>query len=530
VLLGLPQILGENHVEAGFATVRGRHLFAFVRTLRYVGAVKRLMSFAPEALATILLALIALKAALAVDLVYDSLSYHLPFAARRAHLLSSWQFQRPPAAIDPLTGYYDGFPALADLAKGWAWRLTGWPEVVNLFGLASLLAFLAYVRFMWRVPFAWVAIGLLAVPAIQTAAAGNYVDIPANIEFAIVLLSICDLYIRPERFTRPGPWLILFAAAFAAAHTKLQSSVFVCLTMPFVLPPIFKLLGERRRDPLTLVKFGALYLAACLAIAGNLIKNLIRFGNPFYPLDTKIAGLHFPGPITDDAWLLPGRPYFGMPEFFQWLLSVLEYKALGGRETVYDNGMGNVPWDSPAAAMGGFFSALVVASVAFFVVAVARRRDRVSFVLAACLAITTLIVANFPNAHNLRYETFLMVVLITGCLLLTQRDDLRDLALAYRIVLFSSLVFVVSVTGGIYFKPAYNPMQKWVADTGAEAILRRVVKESGDVICLEQGPGKFDTRFTIVFSPAFHQELNREIPYAVREGDCTGRKTISGWR
>ena len=78
---------------------------------------KRVVSYAPPTLALILLTLVALKAALAIDLGPENLSMHLPFAARRAHLLVGWQFQRPAAWINPLTGYYDGFPILADVIR-----------------------------------------------------------------------------------------------------------------------------------------------------------------------------------------------------------------------------------------------------------------------------------------------------------------------------------------------------------------------------------------------------------------------------
>jgi hypothetical protein len=493
-------------------------------------ATHRLVAHAPTALAAILLALIVLKAALAVDLTYDSLSYHLPFAARRAHILVGWQFQRAPAFINTLTAYYDGFPVLADLIKGYAWRLTGWAEIVNLFGLVGLGAFFAYVRFVLGIGLPWVVIGVLAVPQIQTAAPGNYVDLPACAAFAIMLFSICDLYLRPQRFTRAGPWLILFFAAFTAAHIKLQTSVLVCLAMPFVLPPIWWLLGERRRDWRVVAKSGALLIAACLAIAGNLIKNLIRFGNPLYPIDLKIAGLHIAGPVVEDAWLVHGRPYSHLPEAAQWVLSLLEFGGFGGREGAYDNGMGNVPWESAAAAMGGFFAFLVIASLAFFTLAVASRRDRLSIVLASCLAIVTLVVANFPNSHNLRYEMYWMMFLIVSCLWLLERAELRDYLVSYRIVLFASLVFVTAVTGAVYFTPTYNPIQTYVGVRSADELLRRVITRPGEVICLEQGAGHFDSRFTIMFSPALHKELNGQFPYGVREGECADLKTISGWR
>jgi len=85
---------------------------------------------------------------------------------------------------------------------------------------------------------------------------------------------------------------------------------------------------------------------------------------------------------------------------------------------------------------------------------------------------------------------------------------------------------VTSVTSGMYFTPVWDPMQNYVDRTGVEKLLDPVVK-SGDVICLEQGPGEWDSRFTIFFAPIFHKKLAEERPYGVREGPCAaGSKTI----
>jgi hypothetical protein len=95
----------------------------------------------------------------------------------------------------------------------------------------------------------------------------------------------------------------------------------------------------------------------------------------------------------------------------------------------------------------------------------------------------------------------------------------------FKIVLMSSLVYVTSITGEIYFTPIWNPMQRYVDRSGADQMLRAIVKP-GDVICLEQGPGAWQNRQTILFAPVFHRALAKERPYAIREGDCAGFKTL----
>lgn len=488
---------------------------------------KRVVSCAPLALALVLLALIALKAALAIDLGSENLSMHLPFAARRAHLLVGWQFQRPAAWINPLAGYYDGFPILADVVKGYVWRLSGWSESVNLFALASLLAFFAYVRLVWGVSLAWLVIGVLAVPAIQTAAASNYPDIPACAAFAIVLLSICDLYVRPDRFRRPARWVIMFAAAFVAAHISLKISGLVCVAMLALAWPVWRLLREKPWP--IVIGYFALLFAAELVVAGNLIKNLIRFHNPAYPFDAPVLGIHLHGPVLHQQQWDLNQVYRHLPNFSRWLYSVTEFGGFEGREGAFNNGMVGVPADSPAFAMGGFFSFLVFASLAFFVLAVIKRRDRVSFVFAACVVLSVLVFANLPNAYDLRHGTFWMMILITSCLMLLDRTDLAEYLQAYRIVLFASLVYVTAVTGARSFIPTYQPAQNYVDTTGADALLRNAVTQPREVVCLEQGAGHFDSTATILFAPVFHAQLDAAIPYGIREGECAGLKTIAGW-
>jgi hypothetical protein len=482
-------------------------------------------------LAAILVVLICLKSIMAVDLVWDSLAYHLPFSAQRVGLLTDWQFQRPPPDKDNIAAYYLGFPILGDLLRGWMWKFSGRPEAVNLLGVISLLALAIYLKWAFRqLEVAWVLIGVLAIPAIQTAAAGNYVDLPANAAFTILLFSIVDLWSNPEKFRRPARWLVLFLAAFAAANTKLQTGVFVCLTMPFVVLPAWRLLRERNAEWPAIAGTALLGISAALLIAVNFIKNLVLYQNPFYPVDMKVAGIHFAGPLAHDAWLIPGRAYGDLPQPLQTLISILEFHSLDGRGIPYTNGMGDVPREAASAGMGGFFSALVVASICFLGVCVSRRRDRSSIVMLIVFVVSGVVISVFPNSHNLRYETFWMMFLIISCLLLLRAPSLHQYLHSYKIVLIASLVFVTSVTGGIYFTPVWNQMQDYVDRSGAEKLLESVVK-SGDVICLEQGPGQWDNRFSIMFAPIFHQKLAKERPYAIKEGFCKGYKTIPPvWR
>jgi hypothetical protein len=487
----------------------------------------KVASWLPAAFATILLVLTFLRAITTVDTTWDGLAYHLQFSAQRVGLLPDWQIQRPAPERNLISAYYLGLPALPDLIRGWMWKLTGLPEAVNLLGLLSLLTLAAYLKWAFRqIEVAWVLIALFAVPAVQTAAAGNYVDVPAHAFFTIFLLSIVDLWTNPEKFLRPPRWVVLFLSAFAAANMKPQTSVLVFVAAPFLFPPVWKLLRARQAKPSVFVGAAALATGAAVIVAANLIKDFFYFGNPLYPTEIKVAGIVFPGPMTRDAWLIPGRVYENVPHAIVWLLSVLEYRALDGRPVPYTNGMGNVPWTMPSAALGGFFSALVVASICFLVLGASQRRDRLGWVFLATAVISTVLTAFLPNYFNLRYSLYWIMLLVIGCLLLLSLPTLRSYLLGYKIILISSLVFVTSVTSGVHFIPEFRTAQAFVDQTGVGNLLERVV-QAGDTICLEQGAGEWDSRFTILLSPIFHQKIAQERPYSIREGDCRGFKTLS---
>lgn len=483
----------------------------------------------PAILVTGLIVSTCIKAATAVDMTWDSLSYQIPFSALRAGLMTPWQFQRGPIAEDNLAAYYAGFPILADVMRGWMWRLSGWPEATNLFAVMLLGALVGYLKWAFRVPAAWAFIALLAIPLIQTAVASSYVDVPANAALAIFIFSICDLWVNPEKWYRPPRWIVMFLAAFVAANMKLQTTAFVCLAMPFVLPPAWRLLRARNARWPHIAAAGLVLILAALLVQYNLVKNLLLHSNPFWPVDMRIAGIQLAGAVSQDAWLSPGRAFYWLSQYQQWLISVLEFHSLDGRDPPYSNGMG-MTTNPLAGGMGGFFSGLVVASICFFILCVWRRRDRLSLCLLGALVCCTLICAVSPNAQILRYDTFWMMLLVISCLLMLQAPGFESLLQSYKIILIAALAFITSVTAGASFIPAWGPtLQEYVDRSGAEKLLERVV-QPGDVICLEQGPGKFDNRFTIMFAPIFHQRLAAARPYGIKEGWCDGYKTISGWR
>src|SRR5215210_5621014 len=68
----------------------------------------------------VLLGVLTIKALSDIDVIWDNLAYHLPFAALRSGIFGS-EFSYGPY----LNAVYEGFPPLHDILKGYLWKLTG---------------------------------------------------------------------------------------------------------------------------------------------------------------------------------------------------------------------------------------------------------------------------------------------------------------------------------------------------------------------------------------------------------------------
>src|SRR5664279_1626941 len=85
---------------------------------------------------------ILLKAVFDFDTQWDSLWYHLPFAARLWGTVSESSVRFSPL----LENRYAGFPLLAEYLQGLAWYVTGRPESANLVAFLSLAVYLLFLK------------------------------------------------------------------------------------------------------------------------------------------------------------------------------------------------------------------------------------------------------------------------------------------------------------------------------------------------------------------------------------------------
>lgn len=211
---------------------------------------------------------------------WDALGYHLPYVNL---VLQSGSFADVPAGVPYLSSY----PHLVELAFT-AWRaLLPDDRLVELahlpFGLlgAAAIAAIAY-RHGARPAYATVAGAVwLTLPAVFLQLPTNYTDVAS----AALLLSAIALVLSPLDRTR-----VLLAAVAIGLFLGAKPQAPVAAAMLLVLLTV---LAWRRG--LGRAAVGAWLLA--LAIGGRIyLVNIIRHGNPVWPVRIDLGPVHLPGP------------------------------------------------------------------------------------------------------------------------------------------------------------------------------------------------------------------------------------------
>jgi hypothetical protein len=248
-----------------------------------------LLSSMATLLALLALADLGLRAMLRQDLAWDTVLYHLPFAALRGGVPVPYEMS------DQMRPIYEGFPALPHLVQGVLWRLTGSVRAASLANYLALVGFLVYAQRVLHAPFGLVAAIALTAPMVVIQASASYVDLFGNAFLAAGACSCLYIFLFPERAGRAVLIGGLLALA-AAACSKYQ-----LVPIAALLLGLFPVLALRRPLPTGLPRSGILLLCAGAALLGAApyLKNLVMYGNPFWPIRVPVLGELFP--YTKDA-------------------------------------------------------------------------------------------------------------------------------------------------------------------------------------------------------------------------------------
>jgi hypothetical protein len=454
-----------------------------------------------QVLAVLVAASILHAAAHDVSTTWDVWYYHLPFAARAAHLVGpdSYVFHATNQAR------YDGFPLLAERLQGLFWRLTGRPESANLVAGAALAMFITWLRRAHGVPWHLAVLALLAVPLVQLHASSAYIDLPSNLAASALVLEVLRLYAFPEPVTgRLLARLLGLCAIVVNMRFQLHPLVALCLLVaaPRVLPPLWRAPSRR---PLLLAA-----LALPLVFAAPL-HNLAVHHNPYFPMKLSLLGITFPGP---EGVYSNAPPYLEhAPRSLRWLYSVLEVNlrpfAERRRWTIDQWG----PYDSTYNRMGGFFGVYAVFLVALLGWLAWRDPTRQARRAALGFALLTAVSSLWPQSHELRYYMYWIIVLVAlDLILLARRADAAHLQPWIGVACGAALGVVLWVTGAGYAYASGSTFAELVKDKVDAAYVEGL--HDGDRVCLKREP------WTFLYAARFHAPRRYVVQETEKAGDC----------
>jgi hypothetical protein len=443
-----------------------------------------------------------------VSKAWDAWSYHLPFAARLAGIVPSetYVFSHDNQVR------FEGFPLLAEAVQGLFWRITGRPEATSLLSLAALFAIPVFLHRTRRVPLHLSFLALVAIPLVQIHATGSYIDLPANACATLLFLCVHRALAKREP---PSLRLLVWAAVFAAVTTNMKFQLFPAVVLAsiillvrsvtrFVTPEGVRRAGRGKRL--------AVFALALPIVFATPIKNVVRHGNPVWPVEMAVLGRSLPHAET--AYFSSPAHLQSAPRPVRFLRSVLEIDnrpIASHRRWSVDQW---TPRDEPAYRMGGFFGAYVALNLLALGFAAWRRRSREARAAVGLMFAVTVLASVMPQSHELRYYMHWMLLLVALNLTLWAREAPATTGF----VAASAVAVVAWSTGGGYLYASGDSFASLV-DTKVE---RAVIESAqpGEHLCIAREP------WTFLYAPAFHRGASHIVRESTSDADCAHARRV----
>ena len=431
---------------------------------------------------------------------YDVWYYHLPFAARLVGLLDPAVY----AFSSDNQPRFEGFPLFAELLQGLVWRVTGRVEATSFVSLGALFA-LPFTLWKWfRVPAGIALVAFLAIPLVHIHATAGYVDLPANAGATLLVLLV---YRRLASSGPPAVRELVAAAALAAATANSKFQL-----VPIVAISALAMLVITIRRGATWGRM-LVFAVALPLVFTTPIKNVLRHGNPVWPVELTVLGHAFPYVEAAYAQSPPHLAASSRPVRFA--RSVLEVDnrpiATHGRWSLDQW----APPSDPSCRMGGYFGAYVAVLLVGVFAAAFRSRD--GRIAAAVLGAVTLLAAFVPQSHELRYYMHWMLLLVSFNLIAWTRER-APVRLAFAIVALAALAVVAWSTDGGYLYPSGSSFATYLARRGDPDVIASTAP--GERICVARQP------LTFLYAPLFHPGKRYELQEWSSEADCKGARRI----
>ena len=482
---------------------------------------------------------ILLKAIFDFDNNWDSLYYHLPFAARIWDVVpeSSFRFSAY------LEHRYTGFPLLGEYLQGLAWYVTGRPESANLVAFLSLAAYVLFLKWYFKVPLYLAVLALLAVPAVHFHASTCYVDLIGSLAVATLLMVVFSIFIGRRAPTFVDMCVATLAVAIAINTKVLLAPMAVLglalLLLKIVFPSLLApgAVFENRAKRLTLL---ALFLPLMFFTP---LKNIWLHGNPFYPMQINVAGVALPG-IEKQGSLSPSQ-LEDMPRSLRWLVSVLELSPgshdpssksnqpdhwRGGPlvQTIWSHDQFTGGANQPDQWMGGTFGAYMLFNLLFLAFMSWRIWSPEIGIGIGLFALVSLVTSLSPESHVIRYYLYWPIFLVSINLALLQaawqsKKTGRFIpANVFGAVALVAVLVVVTRTDGKATFPKFASFDDYLNKVVDKSIIAGFAP--GDKVCLLGQP--FEIEY-LAYAPQFWGGKNYKIQTATwKKSECGDYRVI----
>jgi hypothetical protein len=361
-------------------------------------------------------------------------------------------------------------------------------------------------------------LALLAIPMVHLQATSALIDLPSGCAGAALALLTIRAVLAREALPLWSLAGFLLLAAFAI-NTKafLHPLTLICVAVVgFRAIVLSRALPEKERRRYRIVlALGALLLPVVFATP---LRNLIRFGNPYYPYQIKVFGHPLPGAEEDFS---PGPVFLEhAPRPQRFLISIFELTNLPLSDPEHwTYSQTTTDPRHPGFLMGGFFGLYVACQLGILGYRLLREGSRELRVAATGFALVTALTSFLPQSHELRYYSYWMILLVSinlwfGCKVGPSLFGPRVLALVASL----ALLVVVKVTSAAYVLPVGPSFATLLRQRTNERLLLRV--PDGSAVCVVRYP------FNLLWADKFHPPHHYLVQEAMEPADCQGIRQL----
>ena len=373
-----------------------------------------------------------------------------------------------------------------------------------------------------------------------THATSSYVDLPGNIGVSVLIMMTFILF-KEKQLPSQRAAIVMFLGAATAANIKPQLQPLTFLVCCVIGLRLLCLYFKQSSTPKPkLWKIVPIAFLASLLVFATPVKNIVLHGNPFYPIQIQVAGVVLNHELVPKTYQEGNRPQ-------KWLDSVLEITSPPWWTTDQWNRGDNKYMNRG----GGFFGAYVIFNVLLLIglsiheLIQNRQLPKTEGSIDARTALAIVIVmsivpANFPQSHELRYFMFWMICLVSLNLYLLSRSQSnwqrsRWLQPKYMgLIYLVFLTIVLSKSGSFYGNPVFKSLEQRISSGVKPELLSQIKPDEKNCLIIKPALANrqkvpFESQQNaFLYSSYFHPELNYSysIRAAVNPENCGNLKII----